>query len=393
MNDSQRDDVSEPGVSPPPRFTILAVDDAPENLDVLVANLRDLYQVRFAANGLDAVKVALRHKPDLILMDVEMPHMDGFEACRQIKAHPETEDIPVLFVTSLSEVGDETTGFDAGGVDYLTKPISPPILRARVKTHLELREARRSVQNVLNQTLSGTISVMSEVLGMANPTAFGRATRMRRIVRDIVRRIGRADAWQFELAAMLSQLGCVSLPAGVLKKIHHGVMANPEEQARYDSYPDLSAKLVARIPRLNEVAEMVVAQLAPPRGPWREDLKSRPAVALGAQLLKLAMDYDTLQLAGTGIEAIIHRFAMDKQRYDPALVALFADVVQAPKNERHLMVRELRAGMTLVDDLATDAGEIVLKKGTDLTPSVLNLLTTMAEHVKFKQPIAVMSSV
>ena len=125
---------------------ILIVDDAPENVDVLGRALAD-YKRSVAVNGENALQLALSSTPpDLILLDVMMPGMDGCEVCRRLKADVRTRDIPVIFVTAKGEVEDETRGFTLGAVDYITKPISPPIVQARVKTHLLLKLARERIQ-------------------------------------------------------------------------------------------------------------------------------------------------------------------------------------------------------------------------------------------------------
>lgn len=121
---------------------ILIVDDTPENIDVLKGVLIADYQVRPATNGQTALKaVHIRPYPDLILLDIMMPGMDGYEVCRRLKADPITESIPVIFVTAKSEVADELEGLNLGAVDYIIKPFSIPIVLARVKTHLTLRSA------------------------------------------------------------------------------------------------------------------------------------------------------------------------------------------------------------------------------------------------------------
>ncbi|WP_342775857.1 response regulator [Shewanella canadensis] len=124
------------------RLTILAVDDTPANIDVVKGVLSGRYFVQAAVNGLMALKIIERHKPDLILLDIMMPGMDGYEVCQKLKADEATRDIPVIFLTAKAEVEDETRGLELGAVDYITKPISPPILIERVKTHLELKSAR-----------------------------------------------------------------------------------------------------------------------------------------------------------------------------------------------------------------------------------------------------------
>lgn len=111
---------------------VLVVDDASENIDVLTGILSPEYTVKAAINGERALKIATsENKPDLILLDIMMPEMDGYEVCRRLKANKQTKAIPVIFVTAKGEVSDETLGFELGAVDYITKPVSPPIVRAR----------------------------------------------------------------------------------------------------------------------------------------------------------------------------------------------------------------------------------------------------------------------
>ncbi|MFZ4440819.1 MAG: response regulator [Syntrophales bacterium] len=123
--------------------TVLVVDDTPDNLTLMSGLLKDLYKVKIANNGERALRVAMTGTPpDIILLDIMMPVMDGYEACRQLKANPETRDIPVVFLTAKAEMEDEMKGFELGAVDYITKPISPPIVLARVHTHLQLKRVR-----------------------------------------------------------------------------------------------------------------------------------------------------------------------------------------------------------------------------------------------------------
>jgi sigma-B regulation protein RsbU (phosphoserine phosphatase) len=123
------------------RFTILAVDDTPENLDVVAGILADEYIVKVAINGEIALKIAERQNPDLVLLDVMMPGMDGYEVCRRLKASPSTRDVPVIFLTAMDQTSDEAKGFSLGAADYIAKPVNPPILEARVRTHLALKES------------------------------------------------------------------------------------------------------------------------------------------------------------------------------------------------------------------------------------------------------------
>ncbi|MGS0692624.1 HD domain-containing phosphohydrolase [Shewanella sp. 30m-9] len=128
------------------KATILVVDDTPENIDILVGILGGDYKVKVAIDGPKALALAAKTTPDLILLDVMMPGMNGYEVCKRLKQDPLTCHIPVIFVTALADVSDETQGFELGAVDYITKPVSAPVVKARVKTHLTLYDQKRLLE-------------------------------------------------------------------------------------------------------------------------------------------------------------------------------------------------------------------------------------------------------
>lgn len=129
---------------------ILAVDDTPENLDVIKIILDEEYTIKAAVNGPMALKIAESQHVDIILLDIMMPIMDGYEVCRRLKTNPKTADVPIIFVTAKDETNDETKGFAIGGVDYVTKPVNPAILKARIKTHLTLAERTKQLHELAN---------------------------------------------------------------------------------------------------------------------------------------------------------------------------------------------------------------------------------------------------
>lgn len=132
--------MNEPNGFRPPRPTVLIVDDTPENLTLMHGLLKDRYRTKVAPSGERALQILASHPvPDLVLLDIMMPGIGGFEVCRRIKSNPKTEHLPVIFLTSKAEVEDEQQGFDAGAVDYIVKPFSAPIVLARVETHLKLK--------------------------------------------------------------------------------------------------------------------------------------------------------------------------------------------------------------------------------------------------------------
>jgi diguanylate cyclase (GGDEF)-like protein len=143
--------------------TILIVDDAPSNLAVLTEALRSEYEVRIASSGAQALRLVEESPPDLILLDILMPDMDGYEVCRRFKARAATRNIPIIFLTAKGDVADETLGLALGAVDYIVKPVSVPIVQARVRTHVELK--RRG-------DLLETLSMRDGLTGIANRRRF-----------------------------------------------------------------------------------------------------------------------------------------------------------------------------------------------------------------------------
>ena len=151
---------------------VLLVDDVKDNINVLVNALKGEYKLGFALNGPSALEFVQKHAPDLILLDLMMPGMDGYEVCRRLKADPKTRHIPVLFITAMDEVQHKTAAFEAGGVDYITKPFEILEVKARVKTHLSLRLAHETLarqRDQLKHSLDLASEVQQSLLPQSNP--------------------------------------------------------------------------------------------------------------------------------------------------------------------------------------------------------------------------------
>ena len=138
------------------RSTVMIIDDDLANIQILNAILEDDYDILFAKDGPSALNLVKQAQPDVILLDVVMPEMDGYEVCRHLKTDSETHAIPVIFVTELNDIGAELKGLKVGAIDYITKPVSPPIVQMRVKNHIELKQARDSLALLaITDTLTG----------------------------------------------------------------------------------------------------------------------------------------------------------------------------------------------------------------------------------------------
>jgi phosphoserine phosphatase RsbU/P len=162
---------------PSAQKTILIVDDTPINIGVISGALKDSFATKVATSGAKALAIAsAKDKPDLILLDILMPEMDGYEVCRRLKADPDTHDIPVIFLTSQTEAEDETKGFEVGAVDYIHKPFSAAVVKARVRTHLMLRAAHAQIAQQLveiNTELEMARQIQLSILPSSTPKITG----------------------------------------------------------------------------------------------------------------------------------------------------------------------------------------------------------------------------
>lgn len=197
------------------RHTILLVDDEPTNLQVLKHTLQDHYRLLFARDGAKALELADKEKIDLVLLDVMMPGMTGYEVCTRLKAQPATARLPVIFITALNDIADEQRGFELGAVDYITKPFSPVIVKARVRNHLSLVQA---------DTLRQTRLQIVQCLGMAaeykdNETGM-HVVRMSHYTQVLARAAGYSEADADELlnAAPMHDVGKIGIPDAILQK-------------------------------------------------------------------------------------------------------------------------------------------------------------------------------
>ncbi|MBL8468463.1 response regulator [Methyloversatilis discipulorum] len=286
-----------------PNGPILLVDDEPANLGLLKSILSPDYRLVFATNGPDALEAVRKHAPSLILLDVQMPGMDGYSVCRELKRNEATHDIPVLFVTSLGEDRNEADAFMAGAVDFLVKPVSPIVVRARVSTHLSLVRASR-----LEASYRDAISMLGTA-GHYNDSDTGvHIWRMAAYAQELARTIGwpAEDLRLIELAAPMHDTGKIGIPDAILKKpgaldagewiimrthttIGHGILSRSEapvfrlaaeialrHHEKWDGsgYPDgLSGEAIPESARIVAIADVfdALTMKRPYKEPWPID--------------------------------------------------------------------------------------------------------------------------
>jgi putative two-component system response regulator len=231
--------------------TILVVDDTPDNIDVLSGILRPTYKVKAALDGEKALRIAhTEPQPDIILLDIMMPGMDGYEVCERLKSDPLTAKIPVIFVTAKSEIRDEQKGFELGAVDYITKPVSPPIVQARVRTQLAIydqnRELERKVRErteELNQTRLEIIRRLGRAAEYKDNETGLHVIRMSHYARLLAAAISDDEEWVDLVynAAPMHDIGKIGIPDSILLK--KGKL-NDDEWHIMRQHPNYGAEII-----------------------------------------------------------------------------------------------------------------------------------------------------
>ncbi|MES9964523.1 MAG: two-component system response regulator [Candidatus Sedimenticola sp. 20ELBAFRAG] len=233
--------------------SILVVDDIPDNIEVLRGILKPNYTVMAAINGEKALEIARSdNRPDMILLDVMMPGMDGYDVCRKLKEDPKTAGIPVIFITAKDEIENEELGFDLGAVDYITKPIRPRIVLSRVKTHIALYDQNRTLEYkvrertaLLNQTRLQIIQRLGRAAEYKDNETGMHIMRMSNYSRLLAQAAGMDDTWVELLynAAPMHDIGKIGIPDSILLK--PGKL-DAQEWETMKTHCDIGARIIGR---------------------------------------------------------------------------------------------------------------------------------------------------
>jgi len=359
-------------VSELPRPRVLCVDDEPNIVEALKRQLRRKFDVETALSGTQALEMLESHGPfAVVVSDMRMPHMDGsaFLAAARVR-YP---DSVRMLLTGYSEVDAAIRAVNDGHVfRFLLKPCPPEILTAAVDAGVEQHRLRKAEQELLERTLRGSIDALAEVLSLASPLAFGRARRVQRIALDLAKALGIADVWQVEVAAILSQLGAVTLPTDVLERWQRGQVLRPEEQEMLTRFPAVAEHLLGHIPRLEGVRRII--QLHPlPFVVGRED-----EIPIGARILRVAADLDSLTTQGIAAGSVVDMLQA-RGCYDP----LVLEQLQAEDDRGtvgDVPLRSLTVGMVLDQDLRTDKGLLLVARGHTVGESLLIRLRNLGHR-------------
>jgi response regulator RpfG family c-di-GMP phosphodiesterase len=300
---------------------ILFVDDEKNILMAFRRQLRTQFEVKAANSGREALHILTTDEPfAVIVSDLRMPVMDGIQFFSQAKDI--TPDSIRILLTGHADLSTAIDAINQGDIfRFLTKPCDQELLEKTLNAGIEQFRLINAEREMMEKTLGKTIKLMSDMLILANPLAYGRAIRIRRMVQQITRTMDLPSTWQLELAATLSQMGCVALPKPLLEKADHGQPLTADEANMYAAHPMVGYKLLESIPRLEEIAKMVRDQHKPYSSYAQQpyDYKSHH-IELGSQILKVAQDYDQSARSGKEHHEIIEDMLRKTVVYNTELV-------------------------------------------------------------------------
>ncbi|MCB2173788.1 response regulator [bacterium] len=369
--------------------TILFVDDEVHILDAMRRQLRNRFSVETAASGQEALQKCKENGPfAVIVADMRMPGMDGVRLLSLIKdLYPETVR---MMLTGNADQETASEAVNKGQIfRFLTKPC--PIATLVPALALALRQYRlvTAERELLNKTLSGSIKLLSELLSYTNPAAFSSSVRIRPVVLAIGRALAVDDLWQLEIAVLMSQIGCVTLPADLLAKRYAGRELDAEERNLFDNHPRVGADLLQHIPRMDGVARIIGNQLKLFCQYDQSDTEHNDE-DLGAQIIRAAFDHDLLLNRGFSHEQSIEELARHPESYNPEILSKLARI-HPGKHARvaSLRVRDLTVGMIVEGNIEALNGTLLAPKGQEITWPVLQGLINFSRQSGVKEPIRV----
>jgi response regulator RpfG family c-di-GMP phosphodiesterase len=372
------------------KYDILFVDDEPEALQAFERQLRKRFSIRTAGSAAEALTILQKDGPcAAIISDMQMPGMDGIQLLTRVKnLYP---DMVRIMLTGNAETAIEAVN-NGEIYRFLTKPTTSQALSTALEAAIRQYRLITAEKELLNQTLKGSVRVLCELLSLANSTAFSCGYRIKETVLRVAEKLRLDRLWQYEIAALMSQIGCVTIPDDILRKIQAGGELTQKEEHMYRNHPRIGAKLIGTIPRLEHVAAMIHHQMLS-----FDTYDKEPGISLpeeekmGAQILKAAIDHDFLLLQGNNHLEAVRSLKARYGVYNPRVLNILAEHDVATERVRivTLNFEDIIPGMVADEDILAKNGALIIPRGQEITWSVIQGLNNFLEHIGIRDPIRV----
>ncbi|MCU7925091.1 MAG: response regulator [Candidatus Thiodiazotropha sp. (ex Dulcina madagascariensis)] len=356
-----------------PPEKVLMVDDDRNLLDSFRRQFRKRLTLETATSGADGVQAVRDGGPfAVVVSDMQMPNMNGVEFLSQVRTiSPNTVRIMLTGNANMDVAIDAVN--DGNIFRFMNKPVETEQFYQTISDGILQYRLITSEKVLLNKTLKGAVDLLADILSMVNPTAFSQSSRIKRYVRTMVNSLSLDDGWHYDLAAMLCQLGYISLSEELIQKIADDTELTHQERELYNSHPGMGARLLKHIPRLEIVAAMVERQdKNVGKIEFQGKLSSDDKAILGGQILRVAIAYDQLLNRGMEEGEAIKQLKAAPEKYDPILVETLSLGSQHRKVEiLTLPIDQLEPGFILDQPIRSQGGALLVAKGQTLSQAVL----------------------
>jgi response regulator RpfG family c-di-GMP phosphodiesterase len=369
---------------------VLLVDDEQNVLDGFRRQLGRTFRLQTAIGGESALTACKTGGPFCVIVsDMQMPGMNGVEFFERVRTvAPDTSRI---MLTGNADQRTAVEAVNSGRIfRFLNKPCSIENLGEAIRAGIEQYRLIQAEKELLSKTLVGSIRILSDVLALVNPAAFGRSNRIRSRVKAIGDMMGLRNIWEIEIAAMLGQVGCVAIPPDLLERAVQGESLDESEKQLFDQHPQVGAKLVANIPRLQGVSEIIRLQSTRFDSVQEpNDLRSEDRLA--AQILGVITALDSLESSNIQTNVAVSLLQNDVGRFDPAVLETIVNSLDldVPRDVVEVAVRTLRDGMILMTEITTTDGRLLVGRGQVVTDSMRARLIMHQRRASIREPILV----
>jgi response regulator RpfG family c-di-GMP phosphodiesterase len=371
---------------------ILVVDDDPSLLAALCRQFRSSFNIVTTESAPEALRMLEHDGPfAVVVSDMRMPEMNGIQFLS--KASEISPCTVRVMLTGNADVETAMHAVNEGNIfRFLVKPCHKDTMKWAFEAALEQHRLMLAERELLEKTLKGCVEVLADILAMVNPAAFSRTSRIQAYVRQITNQLGLSKPWLYELAASLSQIGCVTIPADTLAKFDSGAEMTDEEVEMMRKHPETGFQLLGRIPRLEAVSQMIRLQ--------QRDLESGEVTpnslpedlgTLGGLMLKATIDFDRLILRGLSRSQAIGKLKSRQSTYHPSIInaLIKLEVIEPEMETRMVGIYDLNDTMALAEDVRTDSGVLIASRGLQVNLSLRRLLENYLKRREVKKEIRV----
>lgn len=360
-----------------PRARVLCVDDEPNVLAGLARTLRPYYEVETAGSAPEALaRLGRGGAFEVVVSDLRMPEMDGVAFLGRVRQH--APDAIRVLLTGDADLTGAIAAVNEGQVfRFLVKPCATDALIKSVAAAVAQHRLVTAERVLLEQTVRGSIQALTDLLAIAQPAAFGRATRLKRLCERLAAALDVPDRWQVEVAALLSQVGYVVVPAETAARLQCGQRLTQADHDLLGRLPQLAERLIASIPRLDGVRAILLHQNTPYVRRSADAGRVLDAPPVGSRLLRVVHDYDVLEARGMPPAIALDTLETRAGEYDPSALAALrrlvaGEDVRVPARVEELRLTDVRIGMIFATDVTAANGLLLVARGQTVTPSLLD---------------------